>query len=471
MPDRGRRRPRPRPAAPARAAGPRSRARRTCTARRWRRRSARPCRDGGRRPRRRRRSPAAPDTAPATSAASGGYGPCCAHDRSLAPRFDDVTGSISPPPPVADLSMPWDARGAGPGRGDRGGPGRARRHVRGPRRRAPSTSSCSRPAGVQSFYDVAEADASKGIADWQMLRRKLPDELFLDRRTFPHDLFARDDVAHVPRRRRAGDRRDVGRARDRRDRRRVRPHPPARPPHRPLDLGRAVRRPGPGLRAADRRPRRARRRGRVRGPGRDGRGRRERQGRRSTPRSRWPRPSSPTRSRSATRTRRRRPTTSSASSTRGRGSPDRVQGIARDVVLVHLGSMSNLFAALGLAARRRARPPRAPRGGPGRRRRAHRAVRDGVDPRRATVDHDARRRAAVRRRRRGPRVRGRAWRHARDAAPAHQLPGRVRPRGLRPRPVVTPPAARRPAARGTGAGDHVRPRRRTRARRSRSRSR
>ena len=27
--------------------------------------------------------------------------------------------------------------------------------------------------------------------------------------------------------------------------------------------------------------------------------------------------------------------------------PDRVQGIARDVVLVHLGSMSNLFAALG----------------------------------------------------------------------------------------------------------------------------
>ena len=37
------------------------------------------------------------------------------------------------------------------------------------------------PAGVQSFYAVAEADASKGIADWQMLRRKLPDELFVDR--------------------------------------------------------------------------------------------------------------------------------------------------------------------------------------------------------------------------------------------------------------------------------------------------
>ena len=50
------------------------------------------------------------------------------------------------------------------------------------------------PAGVQSFYALAEVDASKGIADWQMLRRKLPDELFLGRRTFPHDLFARDDV-------------------------------------------------------------------------------------------------------------------------------------------------------------------------------------------------------------------------------------------------------------------------------------
>jgi cytochrome P450 len=50
------------------------------------------------------------------------------------------------------------------------------------------------PAGVRSFYALAEADASKGVADWQMLRRKLPDELFVGRRTFPHDLFARDDV-------------------------------------------------------------------------------------------------------------------------------------------------------------------------------------------------------------------------------------------------------------------------------------
>ena len=51
------------------------------------------------------------------------------------------------------------------------------------------------PEGVAAFYAVEEAVASKGIADWQMLRRKLPDELFLGRRTFPHDVFTRDDVA------------------------------------------------------------------------------------------------------------------------------------------------------------------------------------------------------------------------------------------------------------------------------------
>ena len=91
--------------------------------------------------------------------------------------------------------MPWDAEVAGPGRGHRRGPGGARRHVRGARATAPTTSSSSRRSACSRFYALAEADASKGIADWQMLRRKLPDELFLDRRTFPHDLFARDDVA------------------------------------------------------------------------------------------------------------------------------------------------------------------------------------------------------------------------------------------------------------------------------------
>ena len=32
------------------------------------------------------------------------------------------------------------------------------------------------PVGVASFYALPEETASKGVADWRMLRRKLPDE-------------------------------------------------------------------------------------------------------------------------------------------------------------------------------------------------------------------------------------------------------------------------------------------------------
>ena len=51
------------------------------------------------------------------------------------------------------------------------------------------------PAGVTELYKLPEERASKGVADWRMLRRKVPDELFAGRRTFPHDLFGRDDSA------------------------------------------------------------------------------------------------------------------------------------------------------------------------------------------------------------------------------------------------------------------------------------
>ncbi len=51
------------------------------------------------------------------------------------------------------------------------------------------------PTGVKSFYALPEDRASKGVADWRMLRRKLPDEMFDGRRTLPHQLFGRDDVA------------------------------------------------------------------------------------------------------------------------------------------------------------------------------------------------------------------------------------------------------------------------------------
>ena len=50
------------------------------------------------------------------------------------------------------------------------------------------------PVGVKDLYGLPEDRASKGVADWRMLRRKLPDELFSGRRTFPHDLFGRADA-------------------------------------------------------------------------------------------------------------------------------------------------------------------------------------------------------------------------------------------------------------------------------------
>ncbi|HTL86096.1 MAG TPA: cytochrome [Acidimicrobiia bacterium] len=49
-------------------------------------------------------------------------------------------------------------------------------------------------AGLRNFYAVAERDASKGIADYRMLLRKMPATLFSERRTFAHDLFGAQDV-------------------------------------------------------------------------------------------------------------------------------------------------------------------------------------------------------------------------------------------------------------------------------------
>ncbi|WP_323792889.1 hypothetical protein [Nocardioides sp.] len=51
------------------------------------------------------------------------------------------------------------------------------------------------PTGVESFYGLKEDVASKGVADYLMLRRKLPDVLFEGRRTLPGTLFGREDVA------------------------------------------------------------------------------------------------------------------------------------------------------------------------------------------------------------------------------------------------------------------------------------
>jgi hypothetical protein len=50
--------------------------------------------------------------------------------------------------------------------------------------------------GVESFYALPEEKASKGVADYLMLRRKLPDEIFDGRRTLPGGLFRKGDVAN-----------------------------------------------------------------------------------------------------------------------------------------------------------------------------------------------------------------------------------------------------------------------------------
>jgi len=51
------------------------------------------------------------------------------------------------------------------------------------------------PAGVRNLWALPEAEASKGLADFALLRHKVPDHLFVGRRTRPHELFSRDDVS------------------------------------------------------------------------------------------------------------------------------------------------------------------------------------------------------------------------------------------------------------------------------------
>lgn len=97
---------------------------------------------------------------------------------------DAALPSIVPLPPVATAALPWDRELADPvaelaaARAECGDTF----VVDGPEQRTLFVFS---PEGVRSFYALAEADASKGVADWMMLRRKLPDELFDGRRTMP----------------------------------------------------------------------------------------------------------------------------------------------------------------------------------------------------------------------------------------------------------------------------------------------
>ena len=239
----------------------------------------------------------------------------------------------------------------------------------------------------------------KGVADWRMLRRKVPDEVFAGRRTLPHELFGRDDVDGLPRQPR--------RARS--------------TPRWTSSATRAGRRfrisPAASVTAS------ASRRGA--GPARSAGGRFDTLAdafdvldgaesfvhpdamaavakRRAMPRSAPPshdatalvglgldeHPAEAT-------------TSSPASSTAWEGEAEDVRrtGIAHDVVLVHIASMSNLFAALGwaivdLLEHPTSGPPWQQAIGAGG------AVRARVDPARAALDHvalrAARRRARCR---------------------------------------------------------------------------
>src|SRR5262249_56209562 len=99
-------------------------------------------------------------------------------------------------PAVAGMRLPWDAAGEGPT-----DPVAALSAARARHGDTFVVDSCGTrylflfsPAGVRAFYALPERQASKGLADCQMLLRKLPEELFAGRRTFAHDLFANEEV-------------------------------------------------------------------------------------------------------------------------------------------------------------------------------------------------------------------------------------------------------------------------------------
>ena len=295
---------------------------------------------------------------------------------------------ITPRPPRADVALPWDEPVAD-----------VVATLADARRRFGDTFAvdaggtehlfCLLPRRRRSFYALPEAEASKGVADWQMLRRKLPPELFDGRRTLPHELFG-------PRRRE---------------------QLPGRSSTPPIDdefaeLGDAghidvFASPagwatawawprGPGRR----RPRRARFDGLVDAldalDGSDafvhpGAWPRWPPTARRTSGPPWPRRGTPGETLPSAAPAHPATTSSAASSSAGPTStaPEADRGIARDVILVHLGSMSNLFAGPGLDDRAAPAAPRRGRPGPERRGRAAGAVRPRVDPPGSALGHAA----------------------------------------------------------------------------------
>ena len=101
---------------------------------------------------------------------------------------------VDPEPPLAGFTLPWDDAGA-PDPVEALTAARAELGdtfvVESGRDRLLFVFA---PESLQDLYALPEAVASKGLADYRMLLRKLPPELFAERRTFAHDLFGAQEV-------------------------------------------------------------------------------------------------------------------------------------------------------------------------------------------------------------------------------------------------------------------------------------
>ncbi len=105
-----------------------------------------------------------------------------------------MTMQISPSPPLAPFALPWDdpdvtdpVTALAQARADLGDTF----EVASGRDRYLFVFS---PDALRAFYALPERDASKGVADYRMLARKLPEELFAGVRTLAHDLFGAQEV-------------------------------------------------------------------------------------------------------------------------------------------------------------------------------------------------------------------------------------------------------------------------------------
>ncbi|MDQ1466810.1 MAG: hypothetical protein QOH10_1225 [Actinomycetota bacterium] len=105
-----------------------------------------------------------------------------------------IRPAIEPWPPVAAITFPWDDAGAPD-------PVAALAEARAELGDTFVVDSGAdrylfvfSAVALTNFYAIPERVASKGLADYRMLLRKLPEELFLGRRTYAHDLFGAQEV-------------------------------------------------------------------------------------------------------------------------------------------------------------------------------------------------------------------------------------------------------------------------------------